>query len=92
MGIIVDLSGRVATSRKLRAILRDVQFKAIQSNQLYIKAIDLEIARQEHILLDRHSGYDRVEEALASLDLLSELRRQREEHLTEVQEEFNRYR
>lgn len=88
MGVIVDLTPRLTLARRLRVLLKDLQFKSIRSTRLYVRAIDLEIARQEHIVCRRESSYDQIEEAISALELLGELAQQRRHYLDELEREF----
>lgn len=85
MGIIVDLTPRLTLARRLRELLKELQFSSLRNAHRYLDALEQEIGRQEAIICDRASSYEQIEDAIQALDLLGELSRQRKRDLAELE-------
>jgi hypothetical protein len=88
MGILIDITPRLTLARRIRSLLSESLLRSIFMTTRYIEALETEIERQQLVLCDRYANMQRVEEAIAGLDLLGELLRERRQYLTQLEEDY----
>jgi hypothetical protein len=88
MGVLIDITPRLTLARRLRTLLSESLLRSIFTTTRYIEALESEIERQQLVLCDRYAQMDRVEEAIAGLDLLGELLRERRRYLAQLEADY----
>lgn len=88
MGILIDITPRLTLSRRIRSLLAESLLRSIFTTTRYIEALEAEIERQQLVLCDRYANMERVEEAIAGLDLLGDLLRERRQYLAELEADY----
>lgn len=88
MGIIVDITPRLLVARKLRGILKELQFSSLNTARKFVESLEQEITRQQIIIWDEKSTKAQVEEAIYALPLLHEILGKRLKLLADLQEEY----
>jgi hypothetical protein len=88
MGVLIDITPRLTLSRRLKTLLSESLLRSIFTTTRYIEALESEIERQQLVLCDRYAQMDRVEEAIAGLDLLGDLLRERRRYLAQLEDDY----
>lgn len=88
MGVLIDITPRLTLARRLRTLLSESLLRSIFTTTRYIEALETEIERQQLVLCDRYANLERVEEAIAGLDLLGELLRERRHYLAQLEADY----
>jgi hypothetical protein len=88
MGVLIDITPRLTLSRRLKTLLSESLLRSIFTTTRYVEALESEIERQQLVLCDRYAHMDRVEEAIAGLDLLGELLRERRRYLAQLEADY----
>jgi hypothetical protein len=88
MGILIDITPRLTLARRIRTLLAESLLRSIFTTTRYIEALESEIERQQLVLCDRYANMQHVEEAIAGLDLLGDLLRERRHYLAELEADY----